>query len=86
MVVRLTPEQEAMIRRAEQNGRSPEAIVAEALALWEENERKLAELRALIAEADNNPEPDSEYDEESIKTLADELIREARALRDAGQL
>jgi putative addiction module CopG family antidote len=88
MEVRLTPEQEAKIRAAIAEGRyrSAEEALKDAVALWEDNERRLFELRALIDEADANPEADTEYDDETIKNLADELISEARALRDAGRI
>jgi len=83
MEVRLTPEQEEIVRRATENGRSPEAVVSEALALWEDNERKLAELRALIAEADAHADEDAEYTDETLPDLIEEIKREGRALRDA---
>jgi antitoxin ParD1/3/4 len=90
MEVRLTPEQEAMIQRAVAEGRygSVEEAVKDAVALWEDNERSLADLRALIDEGDADLAAGryTDYDDETIKTLADELISEARALRDTGQL
>lgn len=88
MEVRLTPEQEALVQQAIAEGRygTAEEALQDAVALWEENERRLAELRALIAEADANTEGDIEYDEESSKTFVEDLIREARALRDANRL
>jgi antitoxin ParD1/3/4 len=90
MEVRLTPEQERLIQAAVAEGRygNAEEALKDALALWQENERRLVELRALIAEGDRDLAEGryTEYDDESIKTLADELISEARALRDAGQL
>ena len=90
MEVRLTPEQEAKIRAAVASGRlaTPEKALEEALALWEDNERRRAELIASLerGEADIEAGRYTDYDEESSKNLADELIREARTLRDTGQL
>ena len=50
MEVRLTSDQEAFIRQAIATGRfsGAEAAVAEALALWEERERKRAEFLATL--------------------------------------
>src|SRR4051794_31142741 len=88
MEVRLTLEQEAKIRAAIAEGRygSAEDALKDAVALWEDNERRLLELRALIDEADADTEGDAEYDDESSKTFVEDLIREARALRDAGEI
>jgi len=53
MEVRLTPDQEAFIRQAIEAGRfgSAEDAVEEALALWEERERKRAEFLATLDDA-----------------------------------
>jgi Arc/MetJ-type ribon-helix-helix transcriptional regulator len=53
MEVRLTPDQEAFIRRAIEDGRigRAEGAVEEALSLWEERERKRAEFLATIDDA-----------------------------------
>jgi Arc/MetJ-type ribon-helix-helix transcriptional regulator len=53
MEVRLTPDQEAFIRRAIEDGRigRAEDAVEEALSLWEERERKRAEFLATIDDA-----------------------------------
>jgi putative addiction module CopG family antidote len=53
MEVRLTPDQEAFVRRAVESGRfdRAEAAVEEALSLWEERERKRAEFLATLDDA-----------------------------------
>ncbi len=53
MEVRLTPDQEAFVRRAVESGRfdRAEAAVEEALSLWEERERKRAEFLATLGDA-----------------------------------
>jgi putative addiction module CopG family antidote len=89
MEVRLTPEQAQVIEQAVASGRyanADEALNAALLLL--DNDRKLAELRGLIAEGDADYAAGryTEYDEITSRTLADELISEARALRDAGEL
>lgn len=54
MEVELTQDQEALVLSALESGRllRPEDAVREALALWEERERRRAELVADIAEAE----------------------------------
>jgi putative addiction module CopG family antidote len=54
MEVRLTPDQEAFIRRAIQAGRfvRAEDAVSEALSLWEERERRRAEFLASLNDAE----------------------------------
>jgi len=54
MEVRLTPDQEAFVRRAIEAGRfrRAEDAVEEALALWEERERKRAEFLATLDDAE----------------------------------
>lgn len=90
MEVRLTPEQEAKIRAAVAEGRlkQPEQALREALALWEQYEQRRVELNVLLEEAEADLEAGryTDHEEGSSEALADELIREARALRDAGQL
>jgi putative addiction module CopG family antidote len=53
MEVELTPDQRAFARQAVESGRlqSEEDAVREALALWEERERRRVEFRATIDEA-----------------------------------
>jgi putative addiction module CopG family antidote len=83
--VRLTPEQEAMIQRAVAEGRlaRPEEALQKALVLWEEYEQRRAELNAMLEEVEASIEAGryTDYDDETTKTLADELISEARATR-----
>lgn len=54
MEVNLTPDQQAFVRQAMENGRihSEEDAVREALALWEERERKRIEFLASLDEAE----------------------------------
>ena len=53
MDVRLTPDQEALIRQGIESGRfvRAEEAIQEALSLWEERERKRAEFRATLQDA-----------------------------------
>jgi putative addiction module CopG family antidote len=53
MEVHLTPDQEAFVRQALETGRfcRKEDAVQEALALWEERERKRAEFLATVDDA-----------------------------------
>ena len=88
MEVRLTAEQEAFIRQAVESGRyaSAEEAVRDGIARLEEEARERAELRAALAEgeADLAAGEYTEYTEETLRGLADELIHEARAWRDSG--
>ncbi len=54
MNVELTPEQRAFVRRAIESGRfnREEEAVEEALALWEERERRRLEVLAMLDDAD----------------------------------
>jgi putative addiction module CopG family antidote len=87
MEVRLTPEQEALIAQAVQSGRyqTAEDAVKDAVACWEENERRRIELVAMIDEGDADFEAGryTEYTDETLADLFVELRREARAFRDA---
>ena len=53
MEVRLTPDQEAFVRQAIEDGRfhRTEDAIEEALSLWEERERKRAEFLATLRDA-----------------------------------
>ena len=53
MEVRLTPDQEAFVRRALEAGRfgRAEEVVEEALSLWEERERRRAEFLVTLDDA-----------------------------------
>jgi putative addiction module CopG family antidote len=77
MNVELTPDQRALIRRAIETGRfrREEEAVQEALALWEERERRRLELVAALddAEALLARGEGRTIDIESVKTLADEI-------------
>ncbi len=89
MEILLTPDQKAFIRQAIERGRlnREEDAVQEALLLWEERERARVELLAALDqdEADLEAGRYSDYTDETLPRLADELKREARALRDHGQ-
>ena len=89
MEILLTPDQKAFIRQAIERGRlnREEDAVQEALLLWEERERARVELLAALDEAEADLEAGrySDYTDETLPRLADELKREARALRDHGQ-
>jgi putative addiction module CopG family antidote len=54
MNVELTPDQRAFVQKAIETGRfgREEEAVAEALALWEERERRRLEILAMLDEAD----------------------------------
>jgi putative addiction module CopG family antidote len=85
MEIHLSPDQEAFIRQAIASGRyqSVDDAVRDALARWEENERTRMELMAALDQAESDLEAGrySEYTAETLPKLADELKREARALR-----
>ena len=83
MNVDLTPDQRAFIRRAIDSGRfhREEEAVQEALALWEERERRRAEIltaldeaEASLARGEGRP-----ITEESMRALADEVKRRGRS-------
>ena len=67
---------------------SEEDAVQEALLLWEERERARVELLAALDEAEADLEAGRfcDYTGETLPRLGDELKREARALRDHGQM
>ena len=56
MEIQLTPDQRAFVRQAIESGRllREEDAVQEAFALWEERERKRAELLSALAEAEDS--------------------------------
>jgi putative addiction module CopG family antidote len=83
MEVRLTPDQEAFVRRAIQAGRfgRAEDAVQEALALWEERERKrteflvkLEDAKASIARGEGHV-----ITQQSMRDLATEVKQRGRA-------
>jgi len=82
MEVQLTADQKALIRQAIDKGRlaGEEDAVREALSLWEERERSRIELIAALEEVEAGYY--TEYTDATLPDLAEELKREARALRD----
>ena len=86
MEVQLTPDQEEFIRKGMDEGRykSADEAVQEAMAIWEDAQRSRLELLAALAEGDADIEAGRyrEYDANSSPSLAEELKREGRALRD----
>jgi putative addiction module CopG family antidote len=85
MEVQLTPDQEAFLRQAVASGRysTTEEAVREAMASWEQKERARLELTAALdeAEAELASGQFRDYTIQTLPTLAEELKREARALR-----
>jgi putative addiction module CopG family antidote len=85
MEIHLTPDQEAFVREAIASGRlhRAEEAVEQALAMWEERERRRVEILAAldVAEADIKAGRFTEYTEDNLPQLAEELKREARSLR-----
>jgi putative addiction module CopG family antidote len=82
MNVDLTPDQRALVKRAIDSGRfsHEEEAVQEALALWEERERRrleilasLDEAEASLARGDGRP-----ITEESMKALAEDVKQRGR--------
>jgi len=82
MNVELTPDQRAFVRRAIENGRftDEEQAVQEALALWEERERRRLEILAAIDEAEASLAKGEgrPITEESMKVLAEEIKERGR--------
>lgn len=83
MDVHLTPDQKAFARRAIESGRlhSEQDAVQEALALWEERERRLVEFRstlddarASLARGEGRP-----ITQESMRELSAEVRERGRA-------
>lgn len=89
MEVCLTPDQEAFVRRAIEAGRlrGAEDAVREALALWEERERRRAEILAAVdaAEASLARGEGRIITQESMRELAEEVNRRGRARLAAEQ-
>jgi len=85
MEVQLTPEQEAFVQEALKTGRihRAEEAVQEALWLWEKHERNRVEILAALdeSEADLLAGRYSDYTEETLPQLADELKQEGREMR-----
>jgi Arc/MetJ-type ribon-helix-helix transcriptional regulator len=82
MEVSLTPDQKAFMRMAIESGRvrSERDAIQEALALWEERERRRTEILAAIdsAEASAAHGQGRQITEESMRQLADEVKRRGR--------
>jgi Arc/MetJ-type ribon-helix-helix transcriptional regulator len=83
MEIRPTPDQEALIRDAIEAGRidNAEDAAREALALWEERERRRSEILAAvdIAQASIARGEGIEIPRESIRELAEDVKRRGRA-------
>ena len=84
-----TPDQEALIRQAIASGRyhTAEEAVHDAMARWEETERSRMEMLAALDEAESDLEAGryTDYTDETLPKLADELKHEARAERNQEQ-
>ena len=82
MNVELTPDQRAFVQRAIESGRfsREEEAIEEALALWEERERRRLEILAMLDEADASLARGEgrEITEESMKALAEEIKERGR--------
>ena len=89
MEIRPTPDQEAFIRDAIEAGRidSAEDAAKEALALWEERERRRSEILAAIdiAQASTARGEGIEITRESMRELAEDVKRRGRARLAAEQ-
>jgi putative addiction module CopG family antidote len=89
MEVDLTPDQTAFIRQAIDAGRlhSPEEAVREGLSLWEERERRRAEILAAaeIAKASLAAGKGRVITEDSIRQLAGEMKQRGRVRLAAEQ-
>jgi putative addiction module CopG family antidote len=87
MEVRLTPDQEAFVRQAVESGRFARAedAVVEAMSLWEERERRRAEILASIeaAEASIARGEGRVITPESMRELAEEVKQRGRARLEA---
>lgn len=83
MEVDLTPDQNAFVRQAIEAGRlhRPEEAVREALSLWEERERRRAEILAAVdtAKASLAAGKGRVVTEDSMHRLADEVKQRGRA-------
>ena len=82
MNVELTPDQRAFVQRAIESGRfsREEEAVQEALALWEERERRRFEILAMLDEADASLARGAgrAITEESMRALAEEIKARGR--------
>lgn len=82
MNVELTPDQRTFVQKAIESGRfsREEEAVAEALALWEERERRRLEIRAMLDEADASLARGEGRDvtEQTMKALAEDVKQRGR--------
>ena len=82
MNVELTPDQRSFVQRAIESGRfsREEEAVREALALWEDRERRRLEILAALDEADASLARGEgrEITEESMQALAEEIKQRGR--------
>jgi putative addiction module CopG family antidote len=89
MEVDLTPDQNAFVRQAIEAGRlhRPEEAVREALSLWEERERRRAEILAAVdtAKVSLAAGKGRVITEDSMRQLADEVKQRGRARLAAEQ-
>jgi putative addiction module CopG family antidote len=87
MNVELTPDQRAFVQKAIESGRlqREEDAVREALALWEERERRRFEILAMLDEADTELARGEGIliTEESMKSLAADIKERLRRRIDA---
>lgn len=83
MEVQLTPDQKAFVQRAIESGRlrREEDAIREALSLWEERERRRAEMLFAVdeAEASIGRGEGGLISEESMRQLAADVKRRGRA-------
>jgi Arc/MetJ-type ribon-helix-helix transcriptional regulator len=82
MEIELTPAQEAFLRQAIKSGRilHAEEAIQQALSLWEARERGRLDILSALDEAEGDLQTGnfSDYGDESLPRLAEELKREAR--------
>lgn len=82
MDVELTPDQRDFVRQAIESGRisGEEEAIRQALALWEERERRRLEILAMVDEADASLARGEgiPITDESMKALAEDVKREGR--------
>ncbi len=89
MGVNFTPEQESFVQQAIKTGRlhRPEDAAAEAFSLWEERERRRAEILAAmeIAEASIARDEGRPITQDSMRQLAQDVSKRGRARLAAEQ-
>jgi putative addiction module CopG family antidote len=89
MEVDLTPDQSAFVQQAIETGRlsRPEEAVQQALSLWEERERRRAEILAAVGKAKASLAAGRSriINEDSMRQLADEVKKRGLAQLAAEQ-